>query len=219
MSNVLIVDDDKDLRENVGEVLSGAGFTVTLAASGAEALEKLGQEHFSLVLLDLVMPGMTGMELLALLRKRWPQTRAIMMTAFSTVDNAVAAIKNGADDYITKPFKVDDLLCGVRRSLEEARFELCKGVVQTDEAFNCLANPLRRQILLLIHRDGEMRFMDITRALGIEDHTKVNFHLRLLKDATLVEQDARKSYMLTADGRRVVDCMRMIAGKQADDIG
>jgi len=216
MNHILIVDDDKDLRDNISDVLTGAGFGVTVAAHGGEALERLDQKHFNLVLLDLVMPGMSGMELMTVVRKRWPQTRVIMMTAFSTVDNAVAAIKNGADDYITKPFKVDDLLCSVRRSFEEATFECCKGVLLTDEAFSCLANPLRRQILLLVHRDGELRFMDITRALGIEDHTKVNFHLRVLKEAALVEQDARKSYTLTVDGKRVIECMRVIVGGQAN---
>lgn len=216
MNHILIVDDDKDLRDNISDVLTGAGFSVSVAANGAKALERLDQKHFNLVLLDLVMPGMTGMELMTVIRKRWPQTRLIMMTAFSTVDNAVTAIKNGADDYITKPFKIDDLLCNVRRSLEEANFDYCKGVLLTDEAFSCLANPLRRQILLLIHREGELRFMDITRALGVEDHTKVNFHLRVLKEAALVEQDVRKSYLLTADGKRVIACMRVMAGGQSD---
>ncbi len=215
MSEILIVDDDKDLRDNISEVLDSAGFNVDLAANGTQALELLAQKQFDLALIDLVMPEMTGMELLAVISKRWPQTRVIMMTGFSTVDNAVAAIKNGADDYISKPFKIDDLQCSVRRSLEEAKFDLCNGVLPqdvADEAFSCLANPLRRQILLIIHRQGDLRFMDITRALGIDDHTKVNFHLKVLKEASLVDKDVRKNYVLTANGTSVVECMRVITG-------
>lgn len=207
---ILVVDDDLELRENLCEILSEAGFAVTPAASGEAALDCLERQNFDLVLLDLIMPGLGGKEVLVLLKRQAPRLRVIMMTAFATVDNAVAAMRAGADDYLTKPFRVDELLTAVRRVLEEARFSECRCVVDVDETFNTLANAMRREILTLLAREGRLRFMDIARRLGVEDHTKVNFHLKVLREAQLLEQDGRKFYLLSKQGRKVVDCMQTV---------
>lgn len=208
--NLLVVDDDQELRETIREILADAGFAVTLAASGEAALDCLERQNFDLVLLDLIMPGLGGREVLPLLKRQAPQIRVIMITAFATIDNAVAAMRAGADDYLTKPFKVDELLTAVRRCLEEARLRQCHAVVDVEDTFNCLANAMRREILFLLAREGRMRFMDIPRKLAVEDHTKVNFHLRVLREARFIEQDVRKFYLLSKEGRKVVDCMQVV---------
>lgn len=209
-NSVLVVDDDLELRGNIGEVLIAAGFEVTLAASGDEALEFLEQQNFGVILLDQIMPGLGGTEVLPLLKRQAPRSKVIMITAFATIDNAVIAMRNGADDYITKPFKIDDLIMAVRRNLEEARLRECNKTIDVDDTFNCLANVLRRDVLFLLKREGRLRFMDITRQLNIADHTKVNFHLKVLRDAGFIEQDARKYYLLSKEGNRVVSCMQSV---------
>ena len=211
MAKILVVDDDQDLRENLVEVLKDNGFSPIPAENGDAALETLASENFDLILLDAVMPGLSGMETLPLIKRKDPQVKVLMLTAFSTVDGAVEAMRKGADDYISKPFKINDLLVAVHRSLEEAKFVACSELLNMDDMFKCLANVTRRNTLALLKEHGKLRFMDITRKLDIDDHTKVNFHLKVLKDAELLEQDGRKFYQLSRKGKKVIDCMGMIS--------
>ena len=207
---ILVVDDDRELRETISEILVDAGFIIAAAGSGEEALDILREQTFDLVLLDMIMPGLGGQEILPLLKRQAPRTKVVMITAFATVDNAVEAMRRGADDYLTKPFKVDELLAAVRRSLEEARLLACGFQIEMDSTFSCLANPIRRDILKLIGREQRLRFMDIARQLGIEDHTKMNFHLKLLRNADLVGQDEHKCYVLTQQGVRIIACLSQL---------
>lgn len=208
--NILVVDDDQELRENIREILDEAGFAVTVAVNGEEALACLERQAFAVVLLDLIMPGKGGMETLALIRQRHLHTRVIMLTAFATVENAVEAMRRGADDYLAKPFRVGELLTTVRRVLEEARLRKGHTVLDMDATFGCLANPLRREILRLLNRERRLRFMDIARSLGVSDHTKINFHVKMLRDAELLCQDERKFYHLTRAGEKLVDCLEQL---------
>jgi predicted transcriptional regulator len=98
----------------------------------------------------------------------------------------------------------------VKKNLAEAEFVSCKTVLDMDDTFSCLANSMRRHILLIISKEGKIRFMDITRKLGVSDHTKVNFHLKVLKEADLIEQDSSKIYSLTGEGKKVLDCLNVV---------
>ena len=210
MNKILVVDDDRDMQGNIVEILEKADFQVFSADNGEEAVKATKEDNFDLVLLDLIMPGMGGMEALPIIKRECPGTKVIMITAFSTIDNAVEAMRKGADDYITKPFKINELMMAVKKTLEEAKFQECKAVMGMDETFNSLANSIRREVLLLIHSEGKVKFMDICRKLEIEDHTKVNFHLKVLKDANLLKQDERKCYLLSKAGRKAIDCLQLI---------
>ncbi len=209
MTEIMVVDDDLDLRESIAEVLGGAGFAVTTAADGETALGLLGQQKFDLVLLDLVMPGLSGMEVLRRLREQLPRLPVIMLSAFATVENAVEAMRQGAQDYVTKPFRVDTLLTSVRRTLEEAGFASCRTAVNMDTVMGSLANPLRRRILACVEQEGALRFMDLCRRLEMEDHTKMNFHLKVLKEAGFLAQDDHKLYLLTKAGQQAMECARL----------
>lgn len=211
MAKILIVDDDRDMRDNLAAVLDQAGFAFVCAENGEAALSRLEQDSFDLVLLDSIMPGLKGIDILPLIKRGPAQTRVIMLTAFSSVDGAVEAMRKGADDYLTKPFKINDLLVAVRRCLEEARFSCCEELLKQDETFKCLANQTRRRILRLLQENTLLRFMDITRHLGITDHTKVNFHLRSLRETGLLEQDGRKCYRLSPRGKKIIACMQSMA--------
>jgi DNA-binding response OmpR family regulator len=216
MIEIMVVDDDQDLRESIAEVLSEAGFAVTEASRGEEALEHLAHKNFDLVLLDLIMPGLSGLELMGRIREKSPRMPVIMITAFASVDNAVAAMRQGASDYITKPFRIDALLASVGRVLEEARFASCMTSLDLDTVLSCLSNPLRRQILVHVEQEGGLRFMDICRKLELTDHTKMNFHLKILKEADFLDQDDNKIYLLTSLGTQVLGCMRTLMKKLAN---
>lgn len=210
MAKIMVVDDDAELRELICEALTGAGFEVHALSWGEEALDKLSPD-VQLVLLDLMMPGMGGMTTVSLLKQKQPGVRIVMLTAFATVENAVEAMRRGADDYLSKPFKLADLLMVVRKNLEEAKFVACSRMLDMDQTFNCLSNAMRRDILRVLLQHARVRFMDIARMLGVDDHTKMNFHLKNLRDAGLVGQDAQKCYVLTAEGRKVLDCLDILA--------
>jgi len=201
---ILVIDDDQDLREGIVEILGDNNFKVMGCETAEIALEKIRLQVPSLVVVDNMMPGMGGMALIPLLKKDYPGIKIIMITAFSTVDNAVAAMKSGADDYLAKPFKRDELLVAVKRNLEMLKFEQQLPDPGMDGALSCLSNQIRRQILATLSQKGEMRFMDITRHLGISDHTKVNFHLKNLKSNELVSQNQEKVYQLTPQGEKMV---------------
>ncbi|MCH8060458.1 MAG: diguanylate cyclase [Proteobacteria bacterium] len=108
--NILIADDEITIRSLVGELLEDAGHTVTLAEDGLDALEKFNQTWHEIVFSDIRMPNMTGIELLAKIKEINENTQFIIMTSHASVDNSVAALKNGAFDYIIKPFEDLDVI-------------------------------------------------------------------------------------------------------------
>jgi DNA-binding NtrC family response regulator len=116
---ILIVDDETGVRESLRMVLKDAYDSVAVA-SGADALEALVSGPFDVVLLDIVMPGMDGLELLEEVRSRYPRVPVIMLTATKTVKTAVGAMKLGAFDYVTKPFDVDELRVILDKATENA---------------------------------------------------------------------------------------------------
>ena len=119
MASILIVDDELSMREFLRILLEKEGHLVVTAANGLMALEQTEKQGFDLVVTDIRMPGMTGLELLAHLKQNKPDMAVIMITAFASPDDAVAAMKNGAFDYITKPFNVDEIKTVVRSSLKK----------------------------------------------------------------------------------------------------
>jgi len=119
-SKVLVVDDEKEIRTFLSKALGRlGGFQVALAESGEEALCKLEKERFDLVLTDLKMPNMDGLQLIAEVAKSKPEILTIMMTGHGTIDSALEAMKLGASDYITKPLNLDEMILRLRKVLEE----------------------------------------------------------------------------------------------------
>ena len=118
--NVLVVDDDHEMRALLRDVLEEHGYTVTLASNGQEALASLRDREYPVVLTDLRMKGMQGIELLTQIKQSWADTNVILMTAFGSVETAIQAMKQGAYDYLMKPVKNDDLLRATERGFREA---------------------------------------------------------------------------------------------------
>jgi DNA-binding NtrC family response regulator len=139
---ILVVDDDKLVNEFVEETLTRSGYDVTTAMSAEDALELIEIEEFDLILSDVRMPRMDGIELLKRVRKLSPSTVVIMITAFGTVKNAVEAMKIGAFDYILKPFPPDELELNVKRALQlhslQVENDLLRGEVGRKYSFESI---------------------------------------------------------------------------------
>ena len=116
---ILIVDDDRSNVESLSRVFRREGYDVLTAGDGKAGLDAIRKEHVNVVLTDLMMPGMNGVDLLRSVRTLSPESEVILMTAFGTVETAVEAMKEGAYDFVTKPFKRIQIVKGVRRALEK----------------------------------------------------------------------------------------------------
>ncbi|MFQ5692258.1 MAG: sigma-54-dependent transcriptional regulator [Nitrospinota bacterium] len=118
---VLVVDDDPRNRDLLSKILKEDSYDVWVAEDGETAIELMGEESFEIILTDLVMPGVDGLELLEHVRAHSARTLVIVVTGFGTVKTAVAAMRSGAYDYITKPFSIDEIRLVVAKALEHSR--------------------------------------------------------------------------------------------------
>src|SRR4051812_10470677 len=130
---ILLVDDEPDIHLAVGEALRDAGHSVTTATNGADALELISTRVFDVMICDVRLPKLDGLTLFRRTRQESPDTAVILMTAYVAIQDAVAAVKEGAHDYLTKPFDIDEITVRIQRiaehrallrELEEARAQL-----------------------------------------------------------------------------------------------
>ncbi len=154
---ILVVDDEKNIRLTMSHSLESLEIPIKTAVNGEEALEKLGEESFGLVFLDLKMPGMDGMEVLRRIKDDWPGTRVVIITAHGTIESAVEAMKLGAVDFIQKPFspvEIRETATQVlaREALDEASavdygslIELAKRQI-SDRGFRAARETVRKAI-------------------------------------------------------------------------
>ena len=172
---ILVVDDEKVIREILADFLSMEGFWVRTAEDGSAALVELSRGHYDLVLSDLKMPNMGGLELLAAISKHTPNVVTVIMTGFGTVETAIDAMKRGAYDYILKPFKVEEVVHTIRRGLEKQKLQ---------------AENLRLKEALSLYKVSEA----IAASLSLEEV------LRTVTDAAINEVDADQVLILLDDG-------------------
>src|SRR4051812_49886604 len=118
---ILVVDDEEEFRSAIVDILSLEGFHVDQASSAEEATNKLSQTAYDVLITDHNLPGKSGVELLEDTLARFPETIGVVITGFGTIETAVQAIKKGAYDYLTKPFKLVQLPLMVRKGLKERR--------------------------------------------------------------------------------------------------
>lgn len=120
---ILIVDDEEDIRESLETLLTIEGYSVDLAVNATEGLERLSKSHYDLVLLDLMMPDRSGMEVLAEIRQRDRDTPIFLITAYGSIDVAIKALKAGANDYFSKPWDNEKLVIEIDRQIAKGRLE------------------------------------------------------------------------------------------------
>ncbi|MHB8708969.1 MAG: sigma-54-dependent transcriptional regulator [Desulfuromonadales bacterium] len=145
--SILVVDDDGVIRDGLRRVLSMEGFQVETQPNGRLAMDRLQESHFDLLITDLKMPGMSGLEVLQAVRVLQPEMPVILITGYAAVDNAVEVMKSGAADYLSKPFANDELVAKVRKALD-ARAVLLDEIylrheLQDLHGFDCLVGESR----------------------------------------------------------------------------
>ncbi len=118
LANILVIDDEESIRAGCIQTLTESGYRVQAVENGHKGLEKTSKESFDVILLDLKMPGISGMEVLKKLKENDPDSVVIIITAYGTVDSAVEAMKRGAYDFLSKPFTPEALSSIVKRAVD-----------------------------------------------------------------------------------------------------
>jgi len=150
-ARILIVEDDAPLRALLQERLAAEGYTVEAVATGEEALQALEARPPDLVVLDLMLPGMDGLEVCRRLRARHPAVYVLMLTARSSELDRVVGLEVGADDYVTKPFSLNELVARVRAGLRRLQLDRETAEEASLEFDGLRIDPVRRQVW----RDGQ----------------------------------------------------------------
>jgi putative nucleotidyltransferase with HDIG domain len=168
---ILVVDDEESIREIMSSMLSNAGFQCRHASSGLEALAILESgEQFELMLSDLMMPELDGIGLLERTKERFPDMPVIMVTAVHDVSVALAALRNGAYDYLLKPFERDQLIAMVRRAMENRRLKMENRAYQTNlEALVNARTEQLRQAMSELERSYDITLEALGDALDLKD--------------------------------------------------
>ncbi len=156
---ILVVDDELQICKSVEKILAKSNYQVTHACSAQEAITKLAQESFSLLISDIVMPGKNGLELLKLVKQEWPLTKAVMMTAFASTDTAMKSIRLGALDYISKPFTPTELRSTVDNAISGKLVE-------------ATAPAQERDLIDVIDIDAPFEAKEVIEQVG-EDYAKM----------------------------------------------
>jgi phosphate regulon transcriptional regulator PhoB len=218
---ILAVDDEQDIIELLSYNLSREGYEVTTAMDGEEALKKIRSKSFDLVILDLMMPGIQGMELCRILRND-PRTKylpIIMLTAKTEEVDRILGLEMGADDYITKPFSPRELIARIKavlrrskRALPEGRYITAGGLTINTETYSVAKNnvPLNlsptefRLLLYLVERRGrifnrEHLLNAVWKDEGYVEPRTVDVHISRIR--TQIEEDpANPVYLKTRRG-------------------
>lgn len=168
---ILVVDDEEAIREIVSSMLANAGYQTRQAASGTEALALIsGDEPIELILTDLMMPEMDGIALLEKVKEARPDVPAIMVTAVHDISVALAAIRNGAYDYLLKPFEREQMLAMVRRALEHGRLRLENKAYQANlESLVAARTEQLRQTMTDLERSYDITLEALGDALDLKD--------------------------------------------------
>src|SRR6516162_2233164 len=156
MPRILIVDDEPGIRQSLKGVFEDEGFSTETVSTGEDCLRKLDEDSYDLVLLDIWLPGIDGLETLRRLREKSPRTHVIMISGHATIATAVSATKLGAYDYIEKPLSLEHTLLSARNALSHGRLEQANDLLrrENEERFNIVGESiptkaLRKQIALV----------------------------------------------------------------------
>ena len=178
---ILVVDDEKVIRDGCHRILTGKGYEAATVENGQQAMDLLSREIVDLILLDLKMPVMSGEEVLEKTRSTYPDIPVIIITGHGTIDTAVECMKNGAYDFITKPFQIDQFLLTINRAAERRILERKARLFEEEKLrnlydlnleksrlktmINCMANGImvtNRSLEVVLHNPALMRLLEIS---------------------------------------------------------
>ena len=219
--NILVADDELAIRELVGEILRGEGYEVTLAENGEDALEKFNLNWHEVVFSDIRMPKMTGIELLAEVKKINPNTQFIIMTSHASIDNSVNALKSGAFDYIIKPFEDLDIIADAANRAVENLSEIRRQqhLLNTLNRQNEELGSLNRKFRELAIRDGltglfNHRYAKERLVAEFERSKRFNRHLSVL----FMDLDNFKFYNDSHGHQAGDDVLQLLAALMSDAV-
>ena len=199
---ILVVDDEETIREIVSSMLTHANYKCRQAASGLEAIALLDSgEEFELMLSDLMMADLDGIGLLERTKERFPDMPVVMVTAVHDISVALAAIRNGAYDYLLKPFEREQLLATVRRAMENRRLKLENRAYQTNlETLVAARTEQLRKAMVELERSYDITLEALGDALDLKDR-ETEGHSRRVTAFTIA---IARAMGLTADQIRVI---------------
>jgi response regulator RpfG family c-di-GMP phosphodiesterase len=190
---LLVVDDEKVIREILADFLTMEGFAVGMARDGVDALDELAHNQYDMVISDLKMPRMGGLDLLEHIRKDHDSVLVVIMTGFGTVETAIEAMKKGAYDYVLKPFKVEEVVHIVRRGLEKQRLISenirLKETLSLYEMSEALASSLSLDQVLDSLLDTVAKELSPDCATVFVDNQRTGIDLMARRDAPRTEHD------------------------------
>jgi signal transduction histidine kinase len=179
-ANILVIDDEPSMRELLSHMLSGRGYSVTTAASGTEAVEKVRGARFDIALCDLRMPGIDGLETIRQVKAINADVEFIMITAHGTMEGAIESLRNGAFDFLLKPVDIDDLQFSIGRALERrdllerlGLFELSRTIFSTLDPDELYGRVVQSAIQVLRADDASLMLLDENRELSIAVSTSL----------------------------------------------
>jgi len=158
--NILVIDDDKIILDSLCEFLSLEGFSTSGAGTVKDALARLEEENYCLVLTDVNLPDGDGLELLAIIKRNYPQTVVVVITGYGTIDSAVKAIKLGAYDYLTKPIIDDELRLAVERAITQ------QSLISENESLRSQLQRKRRLENIISHNYKMAKIFDLVEAVA-----------------------------------------------------
>ena len=179
---ILIVDDEARMRDSLKILLSNEGYNIQTGCNGKEAIECLNKDSYDIVLLDMIMPGMNGHQVMDFIKSHYPDTLVIIMTGHASVESAVECLKMGAHDYLRKPFDFEQLLARVKNTINQINLkkehELVNGRLKvTEQRYRYLvdASP---DIIYTLNPEGEITFINgaAESLLGRDTEQLVNKH-------------------------------------------
>jgi len=202
VERILVVDDEETIREIVSSMLTHANYKCRQAASGLEAIALLDSgEEFELMLSDLMMADLDGIGLLERTKERFPDMPVVMVTAVHDISVALAAIRNGAYDYLPKPFEREQLLATVRRAMENRRLKLENRAYQTNlETLVAARTEQLRKAMVELERSYDITLEALGDALDLKDR-ETEGHSRRVTAFTIA---IARAMGLTADQIRVI---------------
>src|SRR5882757_855100 len=230
VDRILVVDDEETIREIVSSMLTTAGYKCRQAASGLEALALLESgEEFELMLSDLMMAGLDGNGLLEKTKEKFPDMPVVMVTAVHDISVALAAIRNGAYDYLLKPFEREQLLATVRRALENRRLKLENRTYQTNlETLVTARTDQLRKALSSLERSYDITLEALGDALDLKDaetegHSRrvTAFTIAIARKMGLPKEEinviARGAFLHDIGKMAIPDAILLKPGKLTDD--
>jgi putative two-component system response regulator len=189
--NILIADDEEMIRELINITLAKEGFTCFQASSAEEGMEILSRHPLDMALLDIMMPGRSGIELLKDIKKTTPDTTVLMITAMNDMDTALSCIHFGAEDYITKPFNLDRVLLTVKNTMEKRRLVIENREYQADLELKVREQTeVIRTVMGEINLAYEHTLAALIRALDAREKETGSHSERVMNYARLLAQTA-----------------------------